>query len=89
MRTTLDSTDFKNVHINAIMGHEDGDECSRYRHGVAISKLKEIVESYSPPLNVTAIVKTGIVCSPPVKETRGRKKKLIPPVFDENGNQIK
>lgn len=92
-RTALESTDHKESHIDAVMGHEGGKGEGRvYAKGVSIAKLKEVVESFAPVTNLDEI----IVLAPTPKiqarqpsKPQVKKVKLIPPVFDANGRQIR
>lgn len=51
-RTVLESTDFQERHIDAVMGHEGGSrsEGKTYAKRVLISKLREVVEAFESPL---------------------------------------
>ncbi len=50
-RTILASTDFKESHIDAVVGHEGvRGEGSTYVKRVAVKKLKEVVEGFESPL---------------------------------------
>lgn len=90
-RTVLESTDLKTSHINAVMGHEGNEgEGSTYTHGVTTAKLKEVVESFSPLLDLGFLGKAGVSTAPtPKAKTTIRKRKLTPPVLDENGRIVR
>jgi integrase len=92
-RTALESTDHKESHIDAVMGHEGGKGEGRvYTKGVSVIKLKEVVESFAPTANLDDLV---TLASTPQAQTlqslkpKIRKIKLVPPVFDASGRQIK
>lgn len=92
-RTALESTDHKESHIDAVMGHEGAKGEGRvYAKGVSVAKLREVVESFSPIANLDSFMVLA-----PTPQTRPlqppkpkiKKVKLVPPVFDENGRQIR
>ncbi len=57
-RTALGSTDHKDSHINAVMGHEGGAGEGRvYDKGVTTVKLKEVVESFSPTIDIASLLR--------------------------------
>lgn len=73
-RTVLESTDFKESHIDAVMGHEGGGgEGRTYTKRVAISKLSEVVEGFKSPL-VLDFVTAGV--DVPVRDWKPRIKKV-------------
>lgn len=90
-RTVLESTDLKTSHINAVMGHEGNEgEGRTYTHGVTTTKLKEVVESFTPLLNLDFLRKAGSGSAPiPASKIRVVKRRLTPPVFDEHGKAVR
>ena len=72
-RTGLGSTDHKDSHIDAVMGHEGGGGEGRvYDKGVTTAKLKQVVESFIPPLEIKAR-HSGILVAPPKKQASSGK----------------
>jgi integrase len=89
-RTVLDSTDLKDSHINAVMGHEGGGgEGSTYTKRVSTAKLKEVVESFHSPLDLSFLDKSASDLSPPPLKVQIKKRKLTPPVFDADGKLVR
>jgi integrase len=90
-RTVLESTELKETHIDAVMGHEGGKSEGRtYTKRVTTAKLKEVVESFSSPLDLSFIGGGTVGTILPVKKKPlVQKRKLIPPSFDENGKLIR
>ncbi|NSZ85219.1 site-specific integrase [Agrobacterium tumefaciens] len=85
-RTILESTDLKESHIDAVMGHEGGGSEGRtYTKRVSTAKLKEVVEAFEPPLDL-AFLGTASADTPlPLPKIAVKKRKLTPPVLDANG----
>lgn len=89
-RTVLDSTDLKEAHIDAVMGHEGGGSEGRvYSKRVTTAKLKEVVEAFKSPLELAFLASADTSAPPPFPRTIIRKKKLTPPVIDENGKVVR
>lgn len=91
-RTVLESTDHKESHIDAVMGHEpgSGSQGRSYSKRVTIQKLKEVVESFASPLDLDFLGKAGVASAPlPAPKIKFKKRKLIPPVFNENGKVVR
>ncbi|WP_223564969.1 site-specific integrase [Agrobacterium tumefaciens] len=93
-RTVLESTDLKESHIDVVMGHEPGKSEGRtYTKRVTTAKLKQVVESFSPVIDLSFVhtaCNDGL--SPIVTRTRKptiKKRKLVPPNFDGNGKLIR
>jgi integrase len=90
-RTVLESTDLKESHIDAVMGHEGGGSEGRtYTKRVSTAKLKEVVEAFQPPLDL-AFLRTAAAATapPPSPKVAVKKRKLTPPVIDENGRVVR
>lgn len=88
-RTVLESTDHKESHINAIMGHEGGSGEGRvYTKGVTTAKLKEVVESFDIGSDF-CFSKNSNIPSPNRKKPKIAKVKLTPPVLDANGKIVR
>lgn len=88
-RIVLESTDLKESHINAVMGHEGaGGEGSTYAKRVTTAKLMEVVESFVSPLNLALLEKTNGT-TPPPRRAVAKKRKLTPPVLDANGRLVR
>ncbi|WP_154964123.1 DUF6538 domain-containing protein [Agrobacterium tumefaciens] len=89
-RTVLDSTELKESHIDAVMGHESGGgEGRTYTKRVTTSKLKEVVEEFKSPFELMFLGTTDASAPPPAPRTIIKKRKLTPPVLDENGKVIR
>ncbi|MDK4739408.1 hypothetical protein PH547_11040 [Rhizobium sp. CNPSo 3464] len=89
-RTVLESTDFKESHIDAVMGHEGGGgEGRTYVKGVTTAKLKEVVEAFEPPLDLGFLRAAVAVAPPPSPKVGVKKRKLTPPVLDERGRIVR
>jgi integrase len=94
-RTELESTDHKESHIDAVMGHEPGKSEGRvYIKGVTIRKLQEVVESFTPTLDLSSLLDDAVVpAQEPLRKQRENgkviKRKLVPPVFDDNGKVVR
>lgn len=90
-RTVLDSTDFKEAHIDAVMGHEGGRGEGRvYSKRVATAKLKEVVEAFISPVELKFLGSADSTSPPPSpKNPPIKKRKLTPPSFDDEGRPIK
>lgn len=73
-RTVLESSDFRERHIDAVMGHEgDGrSEGKTYAKRVLVSKLREVVEGFESPLSLDFISPPDLAHSValPVKKRR-------------------
>jgi integrase len=90
IRTELESTDLKESHINAIMGHEGGGgEGRTYTKRVSTAKLKEVIEAFQSPLDLSFLETASANAPPPFPKIAHKKRKLTPPVFDESGKQIR
>ncbi|PYE29052.1 site-specific recombinase XerD [Rhizobium sp. PP-CC-3A-592] len=89
-RTVLESTDLKESHIDAVMGHEGGGGQGRtYTKRVTTAKLKQVVEAFEPPLELD-FLRAATACSPsPVLKVAVKKRKLTPPVLDANGRIVR
>jgi integrase len=90
-RTVLESTDHKESHINAVMGHEGGGGEGRvYIKGVTTARLKEVVESFESSLELGFLNDGKIPVAPTRRSPKCavKKVKLTPPIFDENGKRI-
>jgi integrase len=89
-RTVLESTDLKDSHIDAVMGHEGGGSEGRtYTKRVSTTKLKEVVESFRSPLDLSFLDKGASDLSPPPLKVQIKKRKLTPPVFGADGKLIR
>jgi integrase len=89
-RTVLESTDLKESHIDAVMGHEGGGSEGRtYTKRVSTAKLKEVVEAFQPPLDLTFLRSASANVPPPSPKVAVKKRKLTPPVLDENGRVVR
>lgn len=89
-RTVLESTDLKDSHIDAVMGHEGGGSEGRtYTKRVSTAKLKEVVEAFEPPLDLSFLDKGNSDNSLPPLRTQIKKRKLTPPVFDIDGKLVR
>lgn len=94
-RTELESTSHRESHIDAVMGHEGGNSEGRvYTKGVTSAKLKEVVESFSPALDIETLLREPAPEPKPRVRKRDVKSKiakriLTPPVFDDNGKVIR
>lgn len=90
-RTGLGSTNHKDSHIDAVMGHEAGRSEGRvYDKGVTTAKLKEVVESFTPVVNLDDTLSAALAnqTSKP-SMPKVKKVKLVPPVLDANGRPIR
>ncbi len=91
-RTELESTDHKDSHINAVMGHEGGSGEGRvYTKGVTPKKLREVVEAFKSALDLS-FLHAGVLPYAPSQISPRRvlkKVKLIPPIFDEKGKRVR
>lgn len=89
-RTVLESTNLKESHIDAVMGHEGGGSEGRtYSKRVTTAKLREVVETFHPPLALDFLGASSAAAPPPARSKAIKKKKLVPPKFDENGKLIR
>ena len=91
-RTVLESTDHKESHIDAVMGHEGGGGEGRiYSKGVTTKKLKEVVESFDVISDFATLECYDKFGSNRIetKLKRVKKIKLTPPAIDENGSIIR
>lgn len=94
-RTELESTSHRESHIDAVMGHEGGQSEGRvYTKGVTTAKLQEVVESFSPALDIATLLREPAPQPTPGLRKRTTKPKiakrvLTPPVFDETGKLIR
>lgn len=89
-RTVLESTDLKDSHIDAVMGHEGGGSEGRtYTKRVSTAKLKEVVESFRSPLDLSFLDKKTPGLSPSPLKVQIKKRKLTPPVFDADGKLVR
>lgn len=89
-RTVLESTDLKDSHIDAVMGHEGGGSEGRtYTKRVSIAKLREVVEAFEPPLDIAFLRTAATNSPPPSSKITVKKRKLTPPLLDENGRVIR
>ena len=91
-RTGLESTDHKESHINAAMGHEGGGGEGRvYTKGVTTKKLKEVVESFEPILDLGFLdsIEQAPDAPPKPATQRVKKRKLIPPTLDNDGKIVR
>lgn len=91
-RTVLDSTDFKDAHIDAVMGHESGTSEGRTYvkvKGVTIEKLRDVVDSFVPPLDLSFLGKASDMSPPPLPKVPLKKRKLTPPVLDAAGRLVR
>lgn len=94
-RTVLGSTDHKDSHIDAVMGHEGGGSEGRvYDKGVTTLKLKEVVESFRLAFDPTSFPHDAAAPTQPLSnKQRGKsqvvKRKLVPPIFDANGRVVR
>ncbi|WP_162729679.1 site-specific integrase [Agrobacterium tumefaciens] len=89
-RTVLESTDLKDSHIDAVMGHEGGGSEGRtYTKRVSTAKLREVVEAFEPPLDIEFLRTAATNAPPPSPKITVKKRKLTPHLFDENGRVIR
>lgn len=89
-RTVLDSTDLKESHINAVMGHEGGGgEGATYTKRVTTAKLKEVVEAFQSPIDLGFLGAADTSAPPPLPKAHIKKRKLTPPLLDENGKVVR
>jgi len=89
-RTVLESTDLKESHIDAVMGHEGGGGQGRtYTKRVTTAKLKEVVEAFQPSLDLTFLGAAAANAPPPTPKIAVKKRKLTPPVLDASGRIIR
>ncbi|MCQ1770371.1 hypothetical protein NOI24_03605 [Neorhizobium galegae] len=89
-RTVLESTDLKESHIDAVMGHEGGGGQGRtYTKRVTTAKLKEVVEAFQPSLELTFLGAAAANAPPPTPKIAVKKRKLTPPVLDASGRIIR
>jgi integrase len=89
-RTVLESTDLKESHIDAVMGHEGGGSEGRtYTKRVSTAKLKEVVEAFEPPLDLAFLRTAAADAAPPSPKATVKKRKLTPPVLDEKGRIVR
>jgi hypothetical protein len=72
------------------MGHEGGGSEGRtYTKRVSTAKLKEVVEAFEPPLDLAFLRSASADAPPPPPKIIVTKRKLTPPVLDENGRVIR
>ncbi|MGO7637598.1 site-specific integrase [Rhizobium leguminosarum] len=89
-RTVLESTDLKESHIDAVMGHEGGGSEGRtYTKRVSTAKLREVVEAFAPPLDLSFLRASSSDTPPPLSKIMIKKRKLTPPALDENGRVLR
>lgn len=89
-RTVLDSTDLKDSHINAVMGHEGGGgEGATYTKRVTTAKLKEVVQAFQPPLDLAFLEVADTSAPPTAPIARIKKRKLTPPSLTANGKILR
>ena len=89
-RTVLESTDLKESHIDAVMGHEGGGSEGRtYTKRVTTAKLKEVVEAFQSPFELGFLGAADTSAPPPAPKVIIKKRKLTPPVLDENGKVVR
>lgn len=89
-RTVIESTDHKESHIDAVMGHDGGGSEGRtYTKRVTTAKLKEVVEAFQPPLDLAFLGRAETSAPPPSPKAVVRKRKLAPPVLDEKGKVVR
>ncbi|MCX8996259.1 site-specific integrase [Rhizobiaceae bacterium BDR2-2] len=89
-RTVLESTDLKESHINAVMGHEGGGgQGQTYAKRVTTAKLKEVVEAFHPPLELDFLGAAAATTTPPLPKVTVKKRKLTPPILDSNGRVVR
>ena len=89
-RTVLESTDLKESHIDAVMGHEGGGSEGRtYTKRVTTAKLKEVVEAFQSPFELGFLGAADTRSSPPAPRVIMKKRKLTPPVLDEDGKVVR
>ncbi len=89
-RTVLDSTDLKDSHINAVMGHEGGGgEGATYTKRITTAKLKEVVEAFQSPLDLAFLEVADTSAPPPAPIARIKKRKLTPPLLAANGKILR
>ncbi|WP_155243258.1 site-specific integrase [Brucella anthropi] len=89
-RTVLESTDLKESHIDAVMGHEGGGSEGRtYTKRVSTAKLRQVVEAFEPALDLAFLRPTSTDVPPPSPKVMVKKRKLVPPVLDENGRVVR
>lgn len=89
-RTVLGSTDHKDSHIDAVMGHEGGKSEGRvYDKGATTAKLKQVVDSFVSPLDFNAAPLSKSNTSPPRPRelVKAEKVKLKPRVL-QNGRWV-
>ncbi|WP_312930313.1 site-specific integrase [Agrobacterium cavarae] len=89
-RTVLESTDLKESHIDAVMGHEGGGSEGRtYTKRVSTAKLRQVVEAFEPPLDLAFLRLASTDAPPPSPKVMVKKRKLVPPVLDEKGKVVR
>ncbi len=89
-RTVLASTDLKDAHIDAVMGHEGGGGQGRvYIKGITTAKLREVVEAFQPSLELDFLGGASVNAPPPPPKVTVKKRKLTPPVLDANGKVVR
>lgn len=89
-RTVLESTDLKESHIDAVMGHEGGGSEGRtYTKRVTTAKLKEVVEAFQSPFDLGFLRTADTSAPPPAPRVIIKKRTLTPPVLDENGKVVR
>lgn len=89
-RTVLESTDLKESHIDAVMGHEGGGSEGRtYTKRVSTAKLKEVVEAFESPLDLAFLNFASADSPPPSPKMMVKKRKLTPPILDHNGRVVR
>lgn len=89
-RTVLESTDLKESHIDAVMGHEGGGGQGRtYTKRVTTAKLREVVEAFQPSLELDFLGAAASTAPPPPPKVTVKKRKLTPPVLDANGRIVR
>lgn len=71
-RTVLESSDLRERHIDAVMGHEGGNrsEGKTYAKRVLVSKLREVVEAFESPLGLDFLPRPGHEYAMPIKKRR-------------------
>jgi len=89
-RTVLESTDHKESHIDAVMGHEGGGGEGRvYTKGVTIAKLKEVVESFTLTIDLSTLASSGNAESMPhSKRVQKIQKRVLRPRVLKNGRWV-
>lgn len=89
-RTVIESTDLKESHIDAVMGHEGGGSEGRtYTKRVTTAKLKEVVEAFQSPLDLAFLGSAETTGHPPFPKAPIKKRKLTLPILDERGKYVR